>query len=270
LDGKVDVVMWAKNGATMLTLVLKRASEVLPDEIVNKRIFVDDRSTDGSREIAKDFGWTVYDNEHGGIGCGVNTALRHVECERFISLEQDLVLARNWLERVPPLLEKPKIAAAQGTKLSEHPVLRKIDEFSFEQSGYTLRSIDNTLYDTKVMKTIVGTIPEHFRYGAVDSYMRLRLEKVGLKWVVDPKVVSIHLRQGGLREQIARHYKYGLYAPRRKGEFVDETETKRAFKIAVLSPLRALEIIMKKRCPQALYYYPLMRFAFLGGALRRN
>ena len=267
--GKVDMVMWAKNGASMLPLVLKRAEEVLPSEAIKNKIFVDDHSADGSREIAKEFGWTVYPNEKGGIGGGANTALKHVECKHFISLEQDLVLAKDWFEKVPRHLEKPNIVASQGAKLSDHPILRKIDEFSFAESNFTLRSIDNTIYKTKIVKSVVGNIPESLRYGAVDSYMRLRIEKSGFKWVVDPTVISIHLRKGGLREQIRRHYFYGLYAPRNKGEFMDETETKRAFKIALLSPLRGLEIAIKKQCPQATYYYPLMRFSFLRGALRR-
>jgi hypothetical protein len=99
--------------------------------------------------------------------------------------------------------------------------------------------------------------------------MRLRIEKSVFKWVVDPTVISTHLRKGGLTEQIRRHYFYGLYAPRNKGEFMDETGTKRAFKIALLSPLRGLEIAIKKQCPQATYYYPLMHFSFLRGAPRR-
>ena len=65
---KADLVMWAKNGASMLPLVLKRAEEVLPSEVIGKKIFVDDHSVDESREIAKDFGWIVYLNEKGGVG----------------------------------------------------------------------------------------------------------------------------------------------------------------------------------------------------------
>ena len=127
---KADLVMWAKNGASMLPLVLKRADEVLPNEVIAKKIFVDDHSTDESREIAKDFGWEIYPNEKGGIACGINTALKHVECEYFISLEQDLVLAKDWFEKVPKHLKNPRIVSSQGWKLPNHPILRKIDEFA--------------------------------------------------------------------------------------------------------------------------------------------
>jgi GT2 family glycosyltransferase len=266
---KADLVMWAKNGASTLPLVLKRAEEVLPSEVIGKKIFVDDHSTDKSREIAKDFGWIVYLNEKGGVGCGANTALRHVKNEYFVSLEQDVVLAKNWFEKVPKHLEKEDVAVAQGWRLSDHPVLRKIDEFAFEKSNFALNSIDNTIYKTKIVKSL-GGFAEDIRYGAVDTHLRLRIEHLGLRWVIDPTVISIHLRGGGLKEQMRRLYLYGLHAPWEEGQFVAETKTKRAVKIALMSPLRAFEIVIKKRCPQAIYYYPLMRFSFMKGALQRG
>lgn len=58
--GKVDLVMWAKNGAPMLPTVLRRVEEVIPHEAMNKKIFADDHSTDGSASIAEDFGRLVF------------------------------------------------------------------------------------------------------------------------------------------------------------------------------------------------------------------
>jgi GT2 family glycosyltransferase len=266
---KADLVMWAKNGASVLPSVLKRADDVLLKEVITKKIFVDDHSTDESREIAKEFGWVIYPNEKGGVGCGANTALRHVGCEYFISLEQDVLLAKNWFEKVSKHLEQKNVAVAQGWRLPDQPVLREIDEFAFEKSNFDLNSIDNTMYKTGIVKSI-GGFPEDIKYGAVDTHLRLRIEQLGLKWVIDPTVVSIHLRAGGLKEQIKRHYLYGLYAPWEEGQFIAETKTKRAIRIALTSPFRAFEIVIKKRCPQAIYYYPLMRFAFMQGALKRG
>lgn len=266
---KVDLVMWAKNGASMLPSVFKRAEKVIPSEVIKKKIFVDDHSTDNSREIAKDFGWEVYPNEKGGVGCGANTALRHVECEYFISLEQDVLLAENWFEKIPEHLKKNDVAVAQGWRYPDHQVLRKIEEFAFEKSGFSLNSIDNTIYKTRIIKSI-GGFPEDIKYGAVDTHLRRRLEFLGYKWIIDPSVISIHLRKGGLREEIRRFYFYGLYAPWEEGPFIAETKRFRAVRIALTSPLRAFEIAIKKQCPQALYYYPLIRFAFMKGALKRG
>jgi len=125
------------------------------------------------------------------------------------------------------------------------------------------------MYKTKVIKSL-GGFPEEIRYGAVDTHLRLRIEQSGLKWVIGPTVISIHLRTGGLREQIKRYYLYGLYAPWEEGPFIAETKTKRAIEIALTSPFRAFEMVIRKRCPQAIYYYPMMRFAFMKGALKRG
>jgi GT2 family glycosyltransferase len=266
---KVDLVMWAKNGAHILPLVLKRAEEVIPSEVIEKKIFVDDHSTDNSIEIAEDFGWEVYLNEKGGVGSGANTAIRHVKCEYFISLEQDVLLSKDWFEKIPKRLKEKNVAVAQGWRYSNHQILRKIEEIAFEKSGFNLNSIDNTMYKTRIIKSI-GGFPEDIKYGAVDTHLRRRLEHLGYKWIIDPTVISIHLRTGGLKEQIRRLYLYGLHAPWEEGPFIAETKRGRAVKIALTSPFRAFEIAIKKNCPQAMYYYPLMRFAFMKGALKRG
>jgi glycosyltransferase involved in cell wall biosynthesis len=118
LIDRVDVVMWTKNGAETLPLVLKRISEVMPSKFVNKRTIVDDRSTDDTREIAKSFGWNVIFNEGSGISDGANTALKNVTSEYFISFEQDLLLTRDWWNKIPAYLGNPKVAAASGMRFA--------------------------------------------------------------------------------------------------------------------------------------------------------
>jgi len=49
---KIDVVMWTKNGERFLPLVLKRVDEGIPSEYVDKKILVDDSSTDRTVAIA--------------------------------------------------------------------------------------------------------------------------------------------------------------------------------------------------------------------------
>jgi glycosyltransferase involved in cell wall biosynthesis len=93
---KVDLVMWTKNGAETLSSVLGRISEVIPEEFVNMKLIVDDRSTDNTCDIAGSFGWTVVLNDGRGISDGANTALRRAKSDLFVSFEQDLLLARDW------------------------------------------------------------------------------------------------------------------------------------------------------------------------------
>lgn len=272
---KVDLAMWAKNGASILPVVLKRAETVIPNEIINKKILVDDHSVDETREIARDFGWSVYPNERGGVGSGANTALRHVESDYFVSLEQDVVLAENWFERIVKHLERKDVAVAQGWRITDHPVLGKIEEYSMERFKGELHSIDNNIYKTKIIKSL-GGFPEHIKYTGADPHLRLRVLKAGFKWITDTTVISVHLRKGALREQMRRHYDSGLGISKlaREELFTEQKmvlsvlSLSKATSTAFFSPLRGLEIALKKRSPQVVYYYPLLRFSFLAGSLR--
>jgi len=123
--------MWAKDGSKTLPFVLKRINEVIPEEVVNNRIFVDDHSVDNTREIAKSFGWQVFFNEGRGISNGANTALKHVTSDFFISFEQDLVLAKEWWEKIPKHLLDANVAVASGVRLPNQPIaLRKLQEYA--------------------------------------------------------------------------------------------------------------------------------------------
>jgi GT2 family glycosyltransferase len=272
--GKVDLVMWAKDGASMLPTVLKRVEEVIPSEAVDKKIFVDDHSTDESASIAEDFGWLVFSNEKGGIGAGANLALRKVTNEHFISLEQDVVLAKDWWEKIPWYMEGKGVVVAQGWRISDHPVIGKIDEYSMERFRRSLCSIDNTIYKTEIIRGLDG-FPEHLKYTGVDAHIHQRVLNAGFKWVTDSSVLSIHLRKGGLREQIRRYYLYGMDMPVLAKEelFIKAGITSRltrSVSIALFSPFRGLEIAIKKQCPQAVYYYPVIRFSHLAGCLKRS
>ncbi|TRO54958.1 glycosyltransferase family 2 protein, partial [Candidatus Bathyarchaeota archaeon] len=121
MNGKIDLVMWTKNGSKTLQSVLKRIGEVIPEKIVGNRIIVDDNSSDNTRKIAESFGWQVSFNEGTGISDGANTALKRVTSEYFASFEQDLLLSREWWEKIPPLLEKPNVAAASGMRFADKP-----------------------------------------------------------------------------------------------------------------------------------------------------
>lgn len=271
---KADMVMWARNGATLLPTVLKRIDEVIPREVVGKKIFVDDHSFDGSTSIAKDFGWKVLSNTKGGIGAGANLALHEVNEEYFVSFEQDVVLARDWWQQIPGYLEEKEVAVAQGWRISNHPVIGKMDEYSMERFRHSLCSIDNTIYKKNVIM-VLGGFPEHLQYTGVDAYIHQRVLNAGLRWVTDSHVLSIHLRKGGLKEQIRRYFLYGMDMPVLAKEelFINAGEASsltRSASIAFFSPIRGLEIAFRKECPKAVYYYPLIRFSHLAGSLKRS
>lgn len=170
--------MWAKNGALFLPYTLKRIEEAIPHEYVGQKIFIDDNSSDETPLIAKDFSWSVYRNEKGGIGNGANLALSKVKTPIFASFEQDLLLNKNWFDKIFPLIEKKSVAVAQGWRFSTNKTQRVLEEFAMDWfKKLPLYSLDNTLYKTSLIKS-VGGFPTYVTY-CVDGVLRAKIIRAG-------------------------------------------------------------------------------------------
>ena len=276
LRGKLDLVMWTKNGAETLPLVLARIAQVVPETIVNKRIMVDDRSSDNTCDIARSFGWAVIFNEGQGISDGANTALRQVETEYFISFEQDLLLAPDWWQKVPAHLSDARAAVASGVRFSYYPpALKKLQEFTAknykveDQEGKFfpyVKTLDNTIYKTSIIRQI-GGFPKLSISAGVDHVLAQRVYTAGYGWKVDYAVHSVHLRSG-LKDELDHTYWYGGCADALEASLFKKPAQTRALMLRFLfSPVRGLLIALKTLAPEAIYIYPLLRLAFLRGVL---
>jgi glycosyltransferase involved in cell wall biosynthesis len=285
---KVDLVMWAKNGSKFLPQVLKRI-EVVSSSQVKQKILVDDHSSDSTVKIAKDFNWKVYENPSTGISSGSNEALKHVESPYFISFEQDLLLAKDWWQKIPQHLEKPKVAVASGMRLADKPVgLRKLQQYvakkyrretelaswlkSRKMSAFTLgKTLDNTMYRTKVIRAL-GGFPKMSCNAGVDAVLAYKVEKAGFRWIVDYNVQSTHLRQG-LKQELHHQQFYAstLHEVWRKlGEEADSpppiTKSGILFRLTI-SPATGVFIACKTREPSIIYIHPLIRLYYVKGLL---
>jgi glycosyltransferase involved in cell wall biosynthesis len=284
--GKVDLVMWTKNGAKTLPLVLRRLSESIPDECINNRLIVDDHSTDGTRDIAKSFGWRVIFNEGTGVSDGANTALRKVETDYFVSVEQDLLLARNWWEKIPSYLAEPQNAVASGIRFVSKPIgLRKLQQQmaqkclgeekfwlspqSGQREAFTFgKTLDNTIYRTKVIRA-VGGFPRTNSGAGVDTILIYRLQKAGFHWAVDYNIQSLHLRHG-LRDEFRHQYWYGLVVRevwamlRQEFNVQTSTESNLLYRL-LISPVSGFVAAVKTREPTTIYIYPLLRLYYVVG-----
>jgi glycosyltransferase involved in cell wall biosynthesis len=289
---KVDLVMWTRNGRETLPSVLRRISEIIPEVAINKRIIVDDYSNDDTRQIATAFGWTVIPNKGHGISDGANTALANVTSEFFISFEQDLLLARDWWNKIPPLLESPKVAAASGMRFADKPRgIRKLQQYvakkyrgeanlaswlrSRQTAAFTLgKTLDNTIYKTSTIKSL-GGFPRMRVNAGVDTILAYTVDQAGYQWVVDYSVQSLHLRKG-LKQELTHQYWYGtlLYEIWQK----IETGTDRrppisrfgVFSRFVISPFTGLLIAFKTKEPTITYIHPLIRLYYLKGLLQAS
>lgn len=260
--------MWCKNGGYCLDRVFTQIETVIPDDVIHKKVLVDDQSTDNTREVAKSHNWIIISNEGKGVGDGANTALNHVDCKFFVSFEHDLVLADDWFEKIPPrIFEDESIGAAQGVRLPDHELLRKLQEFKIERERRESRvthSMDNTIYRTSVIRS-VGGFPRLPGAG-VDSILVWNVLRAGYKWITDFNVVSTHLRKG-VKEEVRHYYGYGRASP--NVSFHDSTiNLRRLLLTAGFSPFRGVHVAFDKRDWRLALLYPVIRFAALYGYLR--
>jgi len=284
--------MWTKNGSETLPSVLKRIDEVIPEEFVGNRIIVDDHSTDNTRKIAESFGWQVLFNEGTGISDGANTALKDVTCEYFISFEQDLLLAREWWEKIPPLLENPRAATASGMRFADKPRgVKKLQQYvakkyrgesslsswlkSRQMAAFTLgKTLDNTIYKTKIIKDL-GGFPKMPVNAGVDTILAYKFKQTGYHWTVDYNVQSVHLRKG-LNQELRHLYWYGTQLSAIWNKI--ETETNQRPPITrfgimyrfFTSPFTGLFVALKTKEPTITYIHPLVRFYYMKGLLEAS
>jgi glycosyltransferase involved in cell wall biosynthesis len=261
-DEKIDIVTWAKNGASLLPTVLKRIDRAIPSENICHKILVDDHSTDQTVEIARDFNWDVYANQKGGIPSGANEALKHVDRDFFVSIEQDIILSEKWWNTIPKYMDNPMVACAQGVRVPTRPVLRLLDE---RQQGppekrqrKTLVSMDNNIFRTEVVKSM-GGFPRICPVCTDTVLMRKIETETPYKWIIDPKVVSLHVRNDPA-VLVEHAYKLNYMCARTK--YCSPPEPVRLtslLRILLTSPFRAVQVAFKEKCPDVIWVYPLVR-----------
>jgi glycosyltransferase involved in cell wall biosynthesis len=276
-NDKVDVVMWAKNGEDFLPSVLRRIEEVVPSESVASKIMIDDHSNDRTTRIAASFGWEVYQNPLSGVSSGANEALRRVRSRRFVSVEHDLVLARDWWDKIPLLLGDDRVVAASGVRVPDKPeALRLISEYTNERiqrdmkadPGFRFgKTLDNTIYNTELLRNI-GGFPTLRINAGVDGALVKRINDAEYEWKVDFSVKSVHLRRG-LVDELRHAYWYGTESTLLSQVLEEEQNVLAStFSKALYSPLRGLQIALNKRCWQIAMVYPLIRVSIFIGVLR--
>ena len=271
--------MWTFNGERTLPQVLSRINQVIPKELIDRKIIVDDGSKDNTVNIAKKFNWMVVRNDGKGISDGANTALKHVKTEYFCSFEQDIYLASNWWSEVSALiLGKEGVGAASGIRflprsnfcysIEPYQLTRKDIDF---HGGFG-KTLDNTIWNTKILKS-VGGFPK-VNFAGIDTILFDLLELKGYKWLTDYEAKSLHLHQGGLLNEFRHYYFYGLSLPQiynllGKLSLIYKNEsTKGLFIRLVKSPISSLKMAIRMNDSRLIFCYPIIRLFWLLGYIR--
>ena len=274
---KLDLVMWAKNGAESLGYVLNRINHVVPGGVVNQRLLVDDCSVDDTVRIAESFGWRVFSNEGKGISDGANTALKHVETEYFCSFEQDILLSPFWWKRVSGLiLNQPDVAAACGLRfLPKNNMFYSIDPYILTRQGVEDlfgygKTLDNTIWNTAVLRGL-GGFPK-LKHAGIDTYLLHLIDSKGYKWLVDYGVQSLHLHSG-LISELKHYWFYGLSLPECYSQLAKFSDAYRSegwqrFFTFLKSPASGFRMSLRMHDARLNIAYPTTRLCVLLGFLQ--
>lgn len=272
---KVDLVMWTYNGEKTLPQVLNRINQVVPPNVVNQKLVVDDGSKDKTVAIAEKYGWAVIKNEGKGISDGANTALKHVQTPYFCSFEQDVILAADWWRKVSPLiLGKPRVAAACGLRfLPKNSFCYSIEPYQLTRKdvdfygGYG-KTLDNTIWNTQMLRSI-GGFPK-VTFAGIDTYIFHMFKIQGCKWLANYDVQSLHLHYGGLQNEAKHYYFYGsslpeIYGRLKKFNFYKNESARALFLRFVKSPVSSLKMARRMHDGRLMLCYPIIRlYWFLG------
>jgi hypothetical protein len=278
---KMDTVTWVKDGAWCLPTTLKRLGRVIPAEIISQKIAVDDRSSDDTVAILKDFGWKVYPNPQKGISCGANYALSKVTTPTFMSFEQDLFLSDKFIYAVIPLLNCGDVAVASGIRYSSKPkAFADLTKYNIQQHykkqlpyQHTYgKTLDNTVYKTKVIRS-VGGFPYVQTNSGIDPLLVHILHKHGFRWEINLNCVSIHMRQN-FRQELGhqRWYATVLVDVYRRIHEVNHYFPKLnvlndIVKRFLVSPIIGVYIALKMRSPFIAIIHPVIKLYYLLGYL---
>lgn len=267
----LDLVMWTFNGEKTLRQVLTRINTVIPSEEVNQRLIIDDGSTDNTIQIAKECGWKIISNDGKGIGDAANTALRHVETYMFASFEQDLLLSYDWFSKVKSQLDGYVVVVSGVRNPNTPKTMQKINNYFMTQHQQTPsmmhdKSLDNTLYNTSVIREVGGFPKINNEMAGVDTLLVHKLQLYKYVWKVDYSVKSVHLRRG-IFDELHHIYSYAKCYPllNIRCYSLPLCVTKKDWLKLLLSPIRGMYIAYKIHSLYAVFFYPLIRYYLLKG-----
>lgn len=182
---RVSLVLLSFNGKEFITEKINFLLQELTHFQHYELIIIDDKSTDGSKEIIEKYRESdhinvILKNERKGIPDSMNTAVGHARYEHIIFCDQRQQLSINSIQRIVEPLMYHRIGAVSGCisyldKDSCSSMIRKYENFvkSKESKNGSLIGVYGPFYAIK--KSCYEVIPEHIILD--DLYLSIRIIK---------------------------------------------------------------------------------------------
>lgn len=194
-----------------LEAVLKQTHT--PDEV----LVIDDGSTDQTAEIAAQYPVRLIRHQQNkGLAAARNTAILNSRNELVASIDADVVLAQDWLEKMVVSMHHDGVVGAGG-KLVEKFQQKLADRWRaihMAQHWGDLPNEDppainggNTIFKASAIKR-VGLYNEVFRTNYEDHDICRRLRTRGYRLFYTPEAVCYHLRRDTIRSIVRTWWRW--------------------------------------------------------------
>lgn len=185
----LDVVICAKDRAHYLDQTLSQIVRIIP---FKKLIVIYGTSTDKTKEIAEKYTKDVFWDHDLGLGAARNLGMRKAESEIVAMIDSDVILTKNWYQKLVKHFSDPKVAAVMGTCIFGYNCkpLERLWEYKRQNSNKNW-GCSNVLFRRKTILEI-GNFDEKIRGSAEDYDLYLRLQKAGYRWVWDKNTTVYH------------------------------------------------------------------------------
>jgi len=218
-SGAVSFIVPVHNGAACIRETLSSIfaqADGRPMEV----IVVDDWSRDGSsallRELAAEWPLRILRGQGRGAAAAINVGVRAARFPIICQVDQDVVLAPDWLSLLLGCFSDERIAAVQGYYAADPAasLCARAMGFDLEQR---YRAIDgdeldhvctgNAAYRADALHE-VGLFDESFGYG-YDNDMSYRLKQAGYRLRFCRAARSVHRWREGLSGYVTQQYGFG-------------------------------------------------------------
>lgn len=216
-----------------------KAQSVKPKKI----IIIDSGSSDKTEEIAKEEGVEFYKPsyfgfEFLGLGRARNRILELVDTPYLLSVDSDILLEKEHIQKALPLFEKDeKIAGIAGKQIE----LNRVHLADRARAVVEMRDLErelepcykdfllgsNNIYKVEVLKEIGrkenGNEYRAFEDSLVSNYedvdIGIKLRKHGYKLYFEPSIKTYHLQKDTLHSFVNRAYRYRVFKWQMQGAF---------------------------------------------------
>jgi len=210
-----------------------------------KIIIIDSGSTDGTEQIVKEEGCEFYSPsyfgfEFLGLGRARNRILELIDTPYLLSVDSDILLEKDHIEKALPLFDKDETIAGVAGKQIE---LNRIHIADRARAVVEMRDLErelepcykdfllgsNNIYKVSILKEVgvkENKNPHRpFEDSLISNYedvdIGIKLRKYGYKLYFDPSIKTYHLQKDTLHSFVNRAYRYRVFKWQLQGAFED-------------------------------------------------